>query len=333
MLQAHEVFDLSTAEHSPVVTDARGYCELDVPDTTPVVTDAHEVDALGPPKPKPRQKSKKARSGSRGDSVSSETDVPPSPLASLTNKSPERGGSQPQQVPEKQHQKEAPSEPKGPPKVSSERKVLGPPRRRAPPPPIKVPPSSRQLPPLPRLPTQHSQTASTEVSATPSEPIGSVNVEELKKVLSVSKPVSPIQHGADPQKGKGGGRFTRGKSRSIHMSRPSPKPKVPISPREDSDVDTSSKDQSPGLGRRLKGLFKKNRDRDEPVTLLSVTVKTQSLPREGYLPQVHSFDTAATGEDFDVYSTIPEPEKEVTSPQVGWARAGVEQGKSSGCNL
>ena len=316
-----QAVDLSTAEHSSVVTDAHGYCDLDVPEPSLVFNNAREyceIDLSELPKPKPRLKSRKARAGSRGDSVSSETDIPASPLASLSTKSPERANSQPQQTPEKQHQKETLSEPKGSPKVSSERKVLGPPRRKAPPPPIKIPPSSRQLPPLPRLPTQHSRTAGTETSTTAaataktSEPIAGISVEELKKVLSVPKPVSPIA--------KGGGRFTRAKSRSIHVARPTPKTKVPASPREDSDVDMSSKDPSPGLGRKLKGLFKKNRDREEPVTLLSVTIKAQSLPRVGHLPQVHSFDTAAS-EEFGIYSTIPEPDKEEPSPQVGWARA------------
>ena len=294
-----ENLNLSTVKHTPIVSDARGYCDIDIPDLSPSEDEERsstvkpapvgpggvEGDAPEFPKPKPREKTWKKFMGKKRASLSSDTETSTS---SPSRKAPVQNENQPETSPEKQG--ETASE-----KASSKLRKLAPPRRKVPPPPIKP---------------KHQ----------PNNPAVGMEAASAAKVEDV-KQDSPGAKSKSPKQKLVGKIFSRNKSRSIHMSKPSSST-VPVLTRDDSDILKNSPVQaSPGLKKKLKVLFSKksSRDREETVAKpVSPTAKTMSLPAKArsqgkFVPP----EQAAATDDAGIYSVIPEHENSVMSSQVG----------------
>ena len=294
----------STVQHTPIVADARGYCDIDIPDLSPSEDDEKptvkpapvgpgggEDDTPESPKPKPREKPWKKFMGKKRASVSSEAEISTS---SLSNKGPVQSNSQSESSPEKQGETAS---------GKAKLKKLGPPRRKVPPPPIK---------PL------HQQNNPAAVGVRAAAAAKSDLVEDVKQNSPGGKSKSPKQFGM-----KAGKIFNRNKSKSIHNPKTSSSNKggVPVLTRDDSDIIKDSPVQaSPGLKKRIKGLFSKksNKEREEMAAkLVSPTAKTMSLPAKArsqgkFIPPEQTADSDNAG----IYSVIPEHENSVMSPQV-----------------
>ena len=289
--------NLSPAKHIEIVADARGYCDIDIPDLSPsedeekpspikpapVGPGGGEDDAPEFPKPKPREKTWKILMGKKRSSLSSDTETSTS---SPSRKAPVQNQNQSEMSPEKQGETAS----------SSKLRKLAPPRRKVPPPPIKSKP-------------QQNPAVSMEAAA-------AAKVEDVKQDSPGAKSKSP------KQKKLVGKIFSRNKSRSIHMSKPSSSSTVPVLTRDDSDILKNSPVQaSPGLKKKFKGLFfkKSSKDREETAAKpVSPTSKTMSLPAKARSQgKFVAPEQAATNDDAGIYSVIPEHENSVTSSQVG----------------
>ena len=297
--------NLSTSKHPPIVADARGYCDIDIPDLSPSEDDEKptvepapvgpgggEEDAPESPKPKPREKPWKKLMGKKRASVSSDTETL---TASPSDKGPVQSQNQSEASPEKQGETTSG-------KSSSKLRKLAPPRRRVPPPPIKPPHQQNN----PAVGVRAAAAAKSDL------------VEDMKQNLPGGKSKPPKQSVT-----KAGKMFSRNKSRSIHMTKPSSSNKstLPVLTRDDSDILKNSPVQaSPGLRKRIKGLFtkKSSREREEMAAKpVSPTAKTMSLPAKArsqgkFLPPEQIADNDNAG----IYSVIPEHENSVMSPQV-----------------
>ena len=292
-----ETENLSTIKHTPIVADARGYCDIDIPDLSPSEDDEKptvkpapvdpgggEDDTSESPKPKPREKTWKKLMGKKRASVSSDTEISTS---SLSNKGPVQSEASPEKQGETASGK-------------AKLRKLGPPRRKVPPPPIKP---------------SHQQNNSAVGVGAAAAPKSDLVEEDMKQNSPGGKSKSP-----KPFVMKAGRMFSRHKSRSIHNSKPSSSNKsaLPVLTQDDSDIIPVQ--ASPGLKKRIKGLFSKksSREREEAAArAVSPTAKTMSLPAKArsqskFIPPAQTADSDNAG----IYSVIPEHENSVMSPQV-----------------